>query len=143
MSNSVSSKTLSWDVLAFESDSHEQQLRDLCAQVGAVFCGDEVNPAFRYVVRGNQKQIERVVRELSWVMGFHASAIRHAEFALVETTTDDVIEGEASKEFNLAAFDRAPPLSLPIQRRQRHESDHDEVLQTEFLSLVMSEKEKE
>lgn len=49
-----------WDVPAFECQSNEQLLRSECDRVKAVFCGTEVNPAFRYVVLATVDQMQRI-----------------------------------------------------------------------------------
>ena len=79
----------SWDVLAFQSDAHESDLRDACAQVGAKLHDYNVSPSFRYVVLASREQMHRVVALVPWIKHYHASEMRNVECALIETAGDD------------------------------------------------------
>jgi len=79
-----------WDILGFESNDHERQLRDICRQVGAKYQNSEVTPSFRYVVQATQGQISCIVDILPWIKHWYPSCVRNSECALVETPGDQV-----------------------------------------------------
>ena len=86
----MSSNMIFWDILGFESNDHERQLRDICRQVGAKYQNSEVTPSFRYVVQATQGQISCIVDILPWIKHWYPSCVRNSECALVETPGDQV-----------------------------------------------------
>lgn len=86
----MASDILFWDILGFESNEHEQQLRDICRRIGATYQGCKVTPSFRYVIQATQGQLYCIVDLLQWIKHFYPSYIRNAECVLTETPGDQV-----------------------------------------------------
>ena len=76
-----------WDVLAFKSDAHLEQLTRACLEVGASYVDYEVTPSFRYVVRATKEQADRLREMIPWAKYWIDSKIRHNQCNLVETDT--------------------------------------------------------
>ena len=75
---------VSWDILAFEHNIHEQQLREICTNLGAILLDCEVTPAFRYVVRASRDQMQHIAIMIPWIKQYHRSDIRFEECDLNE-----------------------------------------------------------